>query len=106
MRNGRDAEAFIKSSKDGEELPNWVLDRPELNFWLVDIMSAFMCLSSSRSYHTNGGNPIQLSEINAYFLINEISQYDEKQYYLRLIKALDKILLNHQAEMQLKENKQ
>lgn len=71
------------------------LRKPALSADCIDYYDAFRYLGASRSWSQVGPNPILMSEISAYFEINSITDQYEKQKYMRLIKHLDRVEIDH-----------
>lgn len=68
-------------------------------------LEAYNTLSSTRVSTMAGPQPIQLSEIDAYFRVMGIDERDERVKYVALIQRLDQVYLQHAGEQIAKNNK-
>jgi len=75
---------------------------PELFYWLSSYIEAFYTLSSSRSSGFSVG-AIPLTEIQAWI---EIFEIDDREVFVKYIRALDNTFLEHHSKSKSKENQQ
>ena len=61
---------------------------------MADYYRAFHVLSASRQLGMGVVGPIALSEILAYFVMYEVSDYEERETYVTMIQALDSVYLS------------
>ena len=67
---------------------------------MIQIWSNFIDLHNTRTVGMSSANPIQYSEILAYYTLNK---EDPEVWETRAIKKLDSIVLNYYAELAQKE---
>jgi hypothetical protein len=72
-------------------------NQPGLTQWTEHYYSGYMVLTSSRPMGMGGPGAIPLTEITAYLdLIGERDD-DERMRWVRLIRSMDSVYLQHQA---------
>jgi len=72
--------------------------RPALEAGSVAVLQAYDMLDQSRQYSELGPQALQMSEILAYMEIARIHDADERLLFLKTMKTLDVIHLNHYAK--------
>lgn len=87
----------MAAENDGAPLPEVLTKAPELPQGLYATWKAFAMLSRSRSYNFGGSNPIQIAEILAYFEMFGITDFEDRETMLYLIKELDSEYLKDEA---------
>jgi hypothetical protein len=84
----------MKLQEAGQKVPA-LENKPYLSRWTMPYMEAFNVLSDSRSSGFGGVGPIPLSEIRSYMEIYEIVDIDERERFIKMVKALDSEYLAH-----------
>lgn len=79
-------------------------NRPSLTPWIAGYYEAFMVLGDSRPVYMGGLGPIQLTEIAAYCGLYGITDPDEVDDFLYMIRALDTEYLTLLAERRKRED--
>lgn len=79
--------------------------RPQLKTGSKKYMDAYQALAATRQYSQAGIQPIQLSEINAYAELHDVSPGRPRQKLTRMIQAMDETHLNWWAKKQTKNTK-
>lgn len=78
--------------------PKALLDKPTLSEGVVRFWIAYSTLNNSRTYHMAGSNPIQISEVKAYFDLIGESDADYRETALRHIKRLDNMFVDDEVQ--------
>jgi hypothetical protein len=66
-----------------------------LTRWTAEYYAAFNVLSDSRQLTQGGLGPIPLTEVAAYMEMFHINDVDERERFIRMIKALDRVFITH-----------
>ena len=66
--------------------------------WTVGYYRAFNVLGDSRIIGQGSIGPIPLTEMQAYIELFEINDLDERERFIRMIKALDRVFIKHTNE--------
>lgn len=77
--------------------PKGLLEKPSLDEGVVRFWIAYSTLNNSRTYHMGGANPIQVSEVKAYFDLIGESDTDYRETALRHIKRLDNMFIDDEV---------
>ena len=93
----------VVSENADAPIPDSIAKAPELFEGSFDIWRAFATLSQSRTYNFSGSNPLQVSEILAYFEMFGISDFEEREELVYLIKELDSEFLKDEANRRPKK---
>lgn len=94
MEWGPQLDTLIKAKQAG--IPTPALDnRPVLRRDCVEYYDAFHDLSAGRTFGYGVANPIQVSEIEAYLRLLGVESREERLKYLRLVRKLDGVYLQH-----------
>lgn len=83
--------------------PKALLERPLPNEWTVGYYAGFMLVSDSRASGMGGVTSIPLSEIVALLELYGIRDMDERETWVRMIRAMDSAYVTHYAEKQKRE---
>lgn len=98
LKWGDHVKAFELQAKRTGVTPRPLLNRPRLLTQDVVYYNAFNDLSSSRPSSMGGASPIPISEVLAFCELLGIANLRERAKYLRLVRELDKICLDHWSE--------
>lgn len=83
----------------GQPLPEWITNAPQVPDHQAPVWAAFNTLSDSRQMGMSAG-PIPLTEIEAYLRLFDITDPDDVDEYLTLIRRMDREYLKVSSEMQ------
>ena len=82
---------MLKVEAETGETPPALRNRPRLLPWLLMYYSAFMELTHSRIVHQGGIGYIPLSEYVAYMEMVRIDDIEERELFIKMVKALDSV---------------
>jgi len=81
-------------------LPEALAKRPELAAPLQWYLRAFYDCSRGRAITMGGAGPIPVSEVLAYVQLADITDLDERAWFLQMMLRMDGAYLGHQAKRQ------
>ena len=102
MQWGREEDTLRHIERETGVTPNALAVKPGLDKGGFGILHAYDLLDQSRLHSEIGPQALQMSEILAYLEISGVEDGYDRLFFLRTIKRLDVIYLNHCAEKQKK----
>jgi hypothetical protein len=88
--------------RNNQPLPPWIADAPQVPDHQAPVWAAFQTLTDSRQMGMAAG-PIPLTEIEAYLRLFDITDPDDVDEYLTLIRRMDREYLKVSSEQQSKK---
>lgn len=95
MKYGKDLAYLLLIAKDNpDDIPAPLLSQPELPETTAAALHAFLFLSECRSMSYSAPNPITVSDMMAYIVVNPIC---DALRFFSLVRALDRVFLDWHA---------